>query len=227
LLGRELLQVFEQLLFEGRIDLPLILPPFLAELGVRLEARQQPPRVRGGVDVLELATGHPPASRATPRRRAGEPRRHQAEWTLQQLREALPGDHAYRFLIHDRDAIYAPHLDQSIAALGLRVLRTPVQAPRANAFCERLIGTLRRECLDYLIPFGEKHLRRLLHEWKRYYNRARPHASLGPGFPQPDEGLPVALQPHRHRLPAEANVVAHPVLGGVHHDYRLETDKAA
>jgi transposase InsO family protein len=145
-----------------------------------------------------------------------------AAWTLQQLREALPGEHGYRFLIHDRDSIYSRHLDRSIASLGVSILRTPQRAPRANTFVERLIGTLRRECLDYLIPFGESHLRRLLQEWQRYYNGARPHSSLGPGFPQPADGLPVQRQAHRHRLPTGAVVVAHPVLDGVHHDYRLE-----
>lgn len=145
-----------------------------------------------------------------------------AEWTLQQLREALPWDPPYRFLLHDRDSIYSSRLDESIEALGVRVLRTPVRAPKANARCERLIGTLRRECLDHLIPFGENHLRRLLQRWKRYYNRARPHSSLGTGFPEATEALPVAPQPHRHRLPEASRVVAHPVLGGICHDYRLE-----
>lgn len=144
-----------------------------------------------------------------------------ARWTLQQLREALPGDHSYRFLLHDRDSIYSRHLDESIEALGVEILRTPYRAPKVNAHCERLVGTLRRECLDFLIPFGENHLRRLLQKWKRYYNRARPHSSLGPGFPEPSEGLPVERQDHRHRLPEGARVVAHPILGGVHHDYRL------
>ncbi len=81
-----------------------------------------------------------------------------AEWTLQQLREAIPADHAYRFLLHDRDSIFSPQLDQSIRHLGLRVIKTPPQSPQANALCERLIGTLRRECLDFIIPLTENHL---------------------------------------------------------------------
>ena len=64
-----------------------------------------------------------------------------AEWTLQQLREALPGDHSYRFVIHDRDSIFSADVDKSLANLGVRVLRTPVRAPKANAVCERLGGT--------------------------------------------------------------------------------------
>jgi len=75
-----------------------------------------------------------------------------AQWTLQQLREAIPSDHSYRFLIHDRDCIFSQQLDQQVQHLGLRVLKTPVRSPQANAFCERLLGTLRRECLDFLIP---------------------------------------------------------------------------
>ncbi len=75
-----------------------------------------------------------------------------AQWTIQQLREAIPADHAYRFLIHDRDAIFSQEPAQSIRHLGLRVLKTPVRSPQANAICERLLGTLRRECLDFLIP---------------------------------------------------------------------------
>src|SRR5678815_4891846 len=71
-----------------------------------------------------------------------------AEWTLPQFRETLPGDPAYRFVLHDRDSIYSQELDKAVAKLGVRVLRTPVRAPTANAFCERLGGSLRRECLD-------------------------------------------------------------------------------
>jgi putative transposase len=79
------------------------------------------------------------------------------------LREAIPADHGYRFLLHDRDSIFSPEFDQSIRHLGLRVLKTPVRTPQANALCERLLGTLRRECVDFMIPLTENHLRRVLH----------------------------------------------------------------
>jgi putative transposase len=69
-----------------------------------------------------------------------------AEWTIQQFRTAITGEAAHRFLIHDRDAIYAPAVDRAVASMGLRVLKTPMRTPQANAFCERLIGTIRREC---------------------------------------------------------------------------------
>jgi len=102
-----------------------------------------------------------------------------AAWSLQQLREALPGDHPYKFLIHDRDSIFSLSLDRELESFGLRVLRTPVRAPQANAYCERLVGTIRRECLDFLIPLSESHLRMMLKEWVRHYNQGRPHMSLG------------------------------------------------
>ena len=149
-----------------------------------------------------------------------------AAWTLQQLREAIPTDHAYRFLIHDRDSIFSQALDQGIRRLGLRVLKTPPQSPQANALCERLLGTLRRECLDFVIPLTENHLRRLLQAWVRHYNASRPHMALGPGIPQPPSDLPIPFQAHRHKVPQDLCVVAHPILGGLHHDYRLEAKAA-
>ena len=88
-----------------------------------------------------------------------------AEWTLQQFREALPGDHPYRFVIHDRDSIFSKQLDKGVTDLGVRVLRTPVRAPMANSVCERFGGTLRRECLDFLIPLNERHLKLTIKEW--------------------------------------------------------------
>jgi putative transposase len=149
-----------------------------------------------------------------------------AEWTLQQLREAIPSDHGYRFLIHDRDSIFSHALDQSIRRLGLKVLKTPVRTPRANAICERLIGTLRRECLHCVIPLTENHLRHLVMAWVHFYNENRPHMSLGPGIPQPSASLPVPRQPDRHRIPASLCVTSRSILGGLHHDYRLEPQAA-
>jgi putative transposase len=149
-----------------------------------------------------------------------------AEWTLQQLRDAVPSDHGYRLLIHDRDRIFSQPLDRHIDHLGLCVLKTPPRAPQANAICERVLGTLRRECLDFLIPLTANHLRHLLHEWLWHYNAGRPHMSLGPGIPQPPVSLLAALQKHRHRTSAYQRVMANPILGGLHHHYRLE-EKAA
>ncbi len=75
-----------------------------------------------------------------------------AAWTLQQFREVISGKQAQRFLIHDRDSIYSPDFDAALKAMALRILKTPCRAPQANAFCERLIGTVRRECPDFLDP---------------------------------------------------------------------------
>jgi putative transposase len=149
-----------------------------------------------------------------------------AEWTLQQLREAIPSDHSYRFLMHDRDSIFSQDLDQHIQNLGLKILKTPPKSPLANAICERIIGTVRRECLDFIIPFTETHMRRLLVEWVTHYNGGRPHMSLGPGIPQPSVSVPISLHKHRHWLAPPLLVVSRPVLGGLHHEYRLD-QKAA
>ena len=92
---------------------------------------------------------------------------------------------------------------------------------QANAFRERLIGSIRRECLDFLIPLNDRHLRETLKEWVAHYNKARPHSGLGPGIPEPSEGIPV-LEISGHRIPCGQRVVGNSVLGGLHHEYRLE-----
>ena len=131
----------------------------------------------------------------------------------------VTGECAHRYLVHDRDGIFAPAVDAAIASMGLRVLKTPVRTPQANAFCERLIGTIRRECLDWVIPLNERHLRQILTEWVVHYHRGRPHASLGPGLPEPPpSGRP---QPSGHHLPDGHRIGETPILGGLHHEYRL------
>jgi transposase InsO family protein len=123
-------------------------------------------------------------------------------------------------VIHDRDSIYSDGVDRTLAAMGLTVLRTPVLAPQANAFCERLVGTIRRECSDFLIPLTESHLREIMSRWVTHYNRGRPHSSLGPGLPDPP---PVAVvESNGHELPDGHRVVVTPLLGGLRHEYRLE-----
>ena len=109
-----------------------------------------------------------------------------ADWTLQQLREVIGDkDGRHKYLIHDRDRIFGKHLDDSIRALGVEVLRSPIASSKANSIAERVIGTIRRECLDWMIPMSEVHLRSILREWTSHYNQGRPHSSLGPGVPDP------------------------------------------
>jgi transposase InsO family protein len=143
-----------------------------------------------------------------------------ADWTVQQFRMVVSGEQTHRWVIHDRDSIYSEDVDASVAAMGLTILKTPVRAPQANAFCERLIGTIRRECLDFVIALNERHVRSVLQEWIAHYNRGRPHASLGPGIPDPPANR-VVLPSNGYYIPADYNAVAEPVLGGLHHDYRL------
>src|SRR5208337_3736578 len=144
-----------------------------------------------------------------------------AALTLQQLREAIPSDHTYRFILHDRDAIFSTQLDASVTHMGLEVIKTPVRSPQANSLCERLIGTLRRECLDWIVPLTEVHLQKTLQSWLAHYNRGRPHSSLAPGLPDPPPNSLVRMQRHRHRFDRSSRIMAHPVLNGLHHEYGL------
>jgi putative transposase len=148
-----------------------------------------------------------------------------ADWTMQQFREAIPSQHNYRALIHDRHGTFSAELDQAIEDLGIRVLKTPRRAPQANAFCERLMGTVRRECLDFIIPLNERHLRQILREWVRHYNRGRPHSKLGPGIPE-RETKAAMRRLHRHRFDANEIVGRRSILGGLHHEYNLEKTMA-
>ena len=149
-----------------------------------------------------------------------------AEWTIQQFREAIPADHDYRILIHDRDSVFSKQVDQGVWNLGLCVLKTPVRTPVANSICKRVIGTLRRECLDFVIPMNERHLYGILKEWVNHDDEGWPHMSLGPGIPQPRSALPVSPQVSRHRMPTDQRVVARSVSGGLHHDYGFEKQAA-
>ena len=130
-------------------------------------------------------------------------------WTRQQLREAFPCDVRARFLVHDRDAIFDAAFDRSVAAFGLTTVRTAPRSPWQNPYVERVIGSIRRDCLDHVIVLNERHLRRLLHTYVAYYHRSRTHLALGKDTPDP---RPVSA--------ADAGpVVARPEVGGLHHRY--------
>ena len=135
------------------------------------------------------------------------------EWVTQQLREATPYDERPRFLIRDNDGKYGPGFAQLAAASGIEVLRTPVHALQANAIIERFLGSVRRECLDHVLVLSEIHLRRVLREYRRYFNEARPHQGLG-------QGVPALLRATSRAAHDHNRVVSIPVLGGLHHEYQ-------
>src|ERR1017187_1204292 len=130
-----------------------------------------------------------------------------AEWIAGQLTEAFPWDEAPRYLIRDRDRIYGTVVTRRIRAMGIRDKPTAPASPWQNAFAERLIGSIRRECVDHFIVFGEAHLRRLLRTYARYYNDIRTHRSL-------DKDAPVSRPVQRV---GSINSLA--ILGGLHHLY--------
>ncbi len=132
-------------------------------------------------------------------------------WVAQQLREATPFGQQPRFLIRDNDGKFGAQFDRVAAASGIGILRTPIRAPRANATCERFLGSVRRECLDHVLVLGERHLARVLREYVAYFNRERPHQGLGQATPTP---RPTAV---RNR---GGSVRAVPVLDGLHHTYQ-------
>jgi hypothetical protein len=123
-----------------------------------------------------------------------------------------------------RHATFSSELNAAVASLGLEVIKTPIRTPQANGYCERLVGTIRRECLDFMIPLNERHLRRIVREWVSHYNRGRPHSSLGPGIPDSRSAPPPRA--HRHCFEEAERVTSTPVLGGLHHEYALERTAA-
>ena len=130
-----------------------------------------------------------------------------AAWIWRQLVEATAWGRRPRFLLRDRDAVFGGDFAERAKALGVEPLLTPVRAPRANAVAERVIGTLRRECLDHLVVLNEAHLRTVLAEFTRFYNRDRPHRALH-------------LQTPRSAAVTTAGPIrARPVLGGLRHVY--------
>ena len=121
-----------------------------------------------------------------------------------------------KFLIRDRAGQFTGAFDAVFQAEGIRILASPPQAPRANAICERIIGTLRRELFDRLLIVNEHHLRRVLTEYLRHYNTARPHRALGQYTPaQADTSPPKLVNLAEHRIRRK------PVLGGLTHEYQI------
>ena len=135
------------------------------------------------------------------------------DWVAQQLREATPFGAAPKFLICDNDGKFGSHFAAVATGSGVKVLRTPVKAPRANAICERLLGSVRRECLDHVLILSEAHLRSVLTEYVTYFNRSRPHQGINQHVPEHEEPLGGVAR-------TNGTIVAFPVLGGLHHQYR-------
>jgi transposase InsO family protein len=137
-----------------------------------------------------------------------------AAWVWRQVIEATAWGRRPRYVLRDRDAVYGRDFAAKARAVGIETLLTPFRAPRANAVAERVIRTVRQECLDHVLILNERHLESVLSEFVRYYNIDRPHRSLGLVPPRP--GSP-PLRPPNGPL---VRVVARPVLGGLHHVYR-------
>jgi transposase InsO family protein len=135
------------------------------------------------------------------------------EWVSQQLREATPFGQAPRFLIRDRDSIYGEAFTRVAVGTSIEVLKTPYRAPKANAICERFLGSVRRECLDHILVLGEWHLYRVIREYVAYFNRSRPHQGIEQQIPEGSTSVP--------EKQGKAKIISFPVLNGLHHDYRL------
>jgi len=130
-----------------------------------------------------------------------------AEWLARQITEAFPWDRAPKYLIRDNDRVFGAVFKAHVRAMGIRDRPTSFRSPWQNGYVERLIGSIRRECTDHLLVFNAEHLRRILAKYATYYNEVRTHVSLGKDAPC--------------RRPVErfGDIVAYPVLGGLHHRY--------
>jgi Integrase core domain len=130
-----------------------------------------------------------------------------AEWLARQITEAFPWDSAPKYLIRDNDRAFGGVFKARVRAMGIRDRPTSFRSPWQNCFAERLIGSIRRECTDHLIVFNAEHLRRILAKYTGYYNKVRTHVSLGKDTPC------------MRSIERFGNIVAHPILGGLHHRY--------
>jgi putative transposase len=132
-----------------------------------------------------------------------------AQWTAQQIVEAFPWDSAPTYLLRDRDAIYGGAFQRRLQGMGIEQVLSAPRSPWQNPFVERLIGTLRRDCLDHVIVLNDRHLRRIVGRYLDYYHNWRTHLSLSMDAPNPRTVHPLD----------RGRVVAYPELGGLHHHY--------
>lgn len=132
-----------------------------------------------------------------------------AEWTARQLVEACGIDEQPGYLVRDRDAIYGRVFRRQAKALGIKEVPTAPRSPWQNSYAERVIGSIRRECVDHVVIVGDRHLRQILKRYVDYYNRSRTHLSLGKDAPAG----------RRVQAPEEGRVIEFPRVGGLHHEY--------
>jgi transposase InsO family protein len=130
-----------------------------------------------------------------------------ADWIARQITEAFPWNEAPRYLIRDRDRVYGAAAMRRLRAMGIRDKPIAPGSPWQNGFAERLIGSIRRECVDHIVVLGETHLRRILKSYARYYNETRTHRSL-------DKDAPISRPVQR-----TGGIISHALLGGLHHHY--------
>jgi transposase InsO family protein len=130
-----------------------------------------------------------------------------AEWIARQITEAFPWNEAPRYLIRDRDQVYGAAATRRLRTMGIRDRPIAPSSPWQNGFAERLIGSIRRECVDHIVVLSETHLRRVLKSYARYYNEMRTHRSL-------DKDTPISRPVQR-----AGNIISHALLGGLHHHY--------
>jgi len=166
-------------------------------------------------------------------------------WVAQQLREATPNGVHPKFIVRDNDSKFGTAFDHVANSSGIEVLKTPYRAPRANAVCERFLGSVRRECLDHLLIFSARQLHHVVREYVVYFNGMRPHQGLKQQIPRQLENakvetpvtnkiisfpvLKVNDRERRSEIPTQENtmpnelkgkIIAFPILNGLHHDYR-------
>jgi putative transposase len=134
-------------------------------------------------------------------------------WVAQHLREATPYGQAPKYLICDHDSKFGSCFLRVATTSGIKLLKTPVHAPRANAVCERFLRSVRQECLDHLLILQEKQLQRVLNAYVTYFNQARPHQGI-------QQQIPDSFGSSRATAPKGSKVLAVPILAGLHHDYR-------
>jgi hypothetical protein len=162
--------------------------------------------LQGGSTKVQRS--HPAIALRFPTLLACNPReRGRSYWIARQLTEAYGWQQAPRYIVRDRDGVYGDIVIQRLRAMGIRDRPFSPRSPWQNGYSESLIGSIRRDCLDHVVVFGERHLRHLLNSSQKYYNEARTHLSL-----KKDAPIPRAVQ-------TVGRTLAMPVLGGLHHQY--------